>query len=190
MKEKTIIEGKFASGNILVIIACVLSALTLVYSIRWDINIHRLGSSMYHSHLDYYAPFIFGGIPLLILAIICYIWMNKCKIVVTDKRIYGKAAFGRRVDLPFDKISSVGTGIFKKLIVATSSGRICFYQLENLDDVFEAISARLIERQGISITEDVYKSGADELKKYKELLDNGVISQKEFETKKKQILDL
>lgn len=33
-------------------------------------------------------------------------------------------------------------------------------------------------------------SNADELKKYKELLDNGVISQEEFETKKKQLLGL
>ena len=33
-------------------------------------------------------------------------------------------------------------------------------------------------------------SQADELKKYKELLDNGVISQEEFNVKKKQLLDL
>ena len=33
-------------------------------------------------------------------------------------------------------------------------------------------------------------SHADELKKYKELLDSGVISQEEFEAKKKQLLGL
>ena len=32
--------------------------------------------------------------------------------------------------------------------------------------------------------------GADELIKYKELLDNNVITQEEFETKKRQILNL
>ena len=31
---------------------------------------------------------------------------------------------------------------------------------------------------------------ADELKKYKELLDSGVISQEEFDAKKKQLLEL
>jgi predicted Zn-dependent peptidase len=36
----------------------------------------------------------------------------------------------------------------------------------------------------------VGESSADELKKYKELLDGGVISQEEFEAKKKQLLDL
>lgn len=36
---------------------------------------------------------------------------------------------------------------------------------------------------------DSYISKADALKKYKELLDDGVITQEEFETKKQQILD-
>ena len=34
------------------------------------------------------------------------------------------------------------------------------------------------------------QNSADELMKYKELLDNGVITQEEFEAKKKQILNL
>ena len=34
------------------------------------------------------------------------------------------------------------------------------------------------------------QSNADELKKYKELLDNGIITQEEFDAKKKQILGL
>ncbi|MBR3588760.1 MAG: SHOCT domain-containing protein [Clostridia bacterium] len=33
-------------------------------------------------------------------------------------------------------------------------------------------------------------SEADELKKYKDLLDNGVITQEEFDAKKKQLLNL
>lgn len=36
----------------------------------------------------------------------------------------------------------------------------------------------------------VFQSGADELKKYKELLDSGVITQEEFDAKKKQLLGL
>ena len=33
-------------------------------------------------------------------------------------------------------------------------------------------------------------SGADELRKWKQLLDEGVITREEFETKKRQLLDL
>ena len=34
------------------------------------------------------------------------------------------------------------------------------------------------------------QSAADEIKKYKELLDQGIITQEEFETKKQQLLKL
>ena len=39
-------------------------------------------------------------------------------------------------------------------------------------------------------TQGIMFSGADEIKKYKELMDMGIISQDEFEAKKKQILGL
>ena len=40
------------------------------------------------------------------------------------------------------------------------------------------------------VVSNVQTSSADELKKYKELLDSGVISQEEFDVKKKQLLDM
>ena len=60
---------------------------------------------------------------------------------------------------------------------------------------FEAISALLIKRQNketslsvASSKQEHTQSNADELKKFKELLDSGVITQEEFEAKKKQLL--
>ena len=41
-----------------------------------------------------------------------------------------------------------------------------------------------------TVDEGSHQSNADELKKYKELLDSGVITQEEFDAKKKQILGL
>lgn len=40
------------------------------------------------------------------------------------------------------------------------------------------------------ITQEIPQSNADELKKYKDLLDSGVITEEEFEVKKKQLLGL
>ena len=40
------------------------------------------------------------------------------------------------------------------------------------------------------IKQEIQPSSADELKKYKELLDSGVITQEEFDAKKKQLLGL
>ena len=46
------------------------------------------------------------------------------------------------------------------------------------------------QRDVIEATKETFFSSADELKKYKELLDSGIISQEEFDVKKKQLLGL
>ena len=197
IKETVLAEGKFSKANILAIISGIIAALTLVYSILWDNNIYiipKRGPILRHSHsLEYYMPFITIGIPMLIIAAIFYVLMNSCKITVTDKRVYGIAAFRKRVDLPFDKISAVGGGIFRKITVASSSGKITFYFVKNRDEVFNSITKQLINRQEIistPIKQEIQQSNADELKKYKTLLDDGVITQEEFDAKKKQLLGL
>ena len=43
----------------------------------------------------------------LILGFIGFLWMKSYEMVVTDKRVYGKVAFGKRVDLPNDFISAI-----------------------------------------------------------------------------------
>lgn len=123
--------------------------------------------------------------------------LSRPELVLTNKRMYGKNTFGRRMDLPVDSITSVSTTkLLKGLRVATSSGTIKFYNLANLKDFHKETANLLIERQNVkkvSETENIKKeivSSADELKKYKELLDMGAISQEEFDAKKKQILGL
>ena len=195
--EKTLIEGKFSKTNVLTIVSGFIALCTLIYSIWWDRRIHSWGDLEYHECIDYYTPFLAIGIPLIILALVFHFWMSGCKITVTDKRVFGKAAFGKRVDLPFDMISSVGSGAFKSIAVATSSGKISFWLLANRDEVFDIISQTLLLRQETkkastttTIKQEIPQSNADELKKYKDLLDSGVITQEEFDAKKKQLLGL
>ena len=66
---------------------------------------------------------------------------------------------------------------------------------ENRDELHKCISDLLIERQQKEpvspiIKQEIPQSQAEELKKYKELLDMGVLSQEEFDAKKKQLLGL
>jgi len=198
MEEKTLIEGKFSKTNILAIISAVIAVITLFYSIWWDSNIHSMGVSYYHECIQYYVPFLCFGIPMLILTAIFYFWMSNCSLTVTNMRVYGQAAFGKRVDLPFDMISATATGGFNSISVATSSGRISFWMLNNRNEAFDVISSVLIERQNkekiitatTTIKQEIPQSNADELKKYKELLDINVITQEEFDAKKKQLLNL
>ena len=114
MEEKKIIEGKFYNSLIMLGIGAALIFSTFVLA--------RIISDAWFDK----PGFILMGIG--IVCVIFYFWMGLCKIIVTDKRVYGKAAFGKQVDLPIDSISAVGTiSLFKGVSVATSSGVIKFY---------------------------------------------------------------
>lgn len=129
-----------------------------------------------------------------LLASLFFAWeMSRCALTVTNRRVTGKASFGKTVDLPLNQISAVGLGLFSRITVATSSGRIHFWFIKNRKEVHSALTDIIGKVQ----VEAAYKqnnvastSNAEELKKYKDLLDNGVISQEEFDAKKKQLLGL
>lgn len=86
-------------------------------------------------------------IPFLLIGLLFTAWASKVSITVTDKRVYGTAAFGKRVDLPIDTISSVGTSMLNGIAVASASGVIKFMMIKNRDAIHEAISRLLMERQ-------------------------------------------
>lgn len=140
-------------------------------------------------------PFVALIIPVFILCgYLIYKNWSKVEMIVTDKRVYGYAANGKRVDLPLDAISAVATlNRFSGIAVTTASGAIKFLMLANRDEIHKVISKLLVERQNkptATITQEVSQSNADELKKFKDLLDSGIISQEEFDAKKKQLLGL
>ena len=82
---------------------------------------------------------------------------------------------------------------FHGVAVATSSGRIKFYYLQNSADVYSSICKLLIDRQSKNTLKDIPRkqhNDLDGLVKLKELLDGGIITQEEFDAKKKQLLGL
>lgn len=152
-----------------------------------------------HEYFDlgcfFWAILILGGISGI--GLIIYGWLHSYELIVTDKRIYGKVAFGKRVDLPLDSVSATATiQTLKGISVSTSSGRISFLAIKNAKEIYEVINNLLIKRQNekktpeVIIQDTVKTDEADQIKKYKDLLDSGVISQEEFDAKKKQLLSL
>lgn len=223
MEEKLIMQSTRYNVKKLFLIICVIglivgllvSAIIYVPAIMWDLELieestqkyEATGSKYYKEDIQRYerwlksdieTAFIIVVLSLVFAAIIggiVYLWLSKIELIVTDKRVYGKAAFGKRVDLPLDSISAVGSGWPKGIAVSTSSGKIAFLAIKNRDDLHKCISNLLIERQNkaapaSAAKSEISQSNADELKKYKELLDSGVITQGEFDAKKKQLLGL
>ena len=149
--------------------------------------------------MTFWFDFLVGFCGPMLIAFLPFLWLKNYELTITDKRAYGRAAFGRRVDLPVDSISAIGRGWLKNIKISTASGGIKFFLIKNRDKMYEVISNLIIERQSKQRSEAVASptpapapaaSDADELKKFKDLLDSGIITQEEFDAKKKQLLGL
>lgn len=137
----------------------------------------------------------YAFIPLtaaLIIGGIAYLCWRSYELTVTDKRVYGRTAWGKRVDLPVDSISAISTAsLLRGVTVATSSGKISFLMIKNAREIYSSLNELIITRQQEKANNASDQgSAADKLIKYKELMDSGIISQQEFDAKKKQLLGL
>ena len=221
MEEKLIIEGKIKANRLFDILLKVGIGIVLVGLIFCAIRLSTgtVYKSFYKMRMPYkqagfsyidllfcalcfeleagVGVLIYLGVVVIIVSIVIYFMMNKCEICVTDKRVIGKVNFGKRVDLPLNQISAVSQGMLSSIAIATSSGRIHFWCIENRNEVFDEISKLIrnyqIQKTDVNSAGRIYTpniSNADELRKYKELLDMGAITQEEYDAKKKQLLGL
>lgn len=193
MEEKVIIKSRQAPT--IKLISLVIFVIGFVIGLSASINYStpfEFDSYFLTSILPYCMSIWF--LPFAAVAVVLYFSVAKTELTVTDKRVYGKAIFGKRVDLPVDLISAVGTSLLMGVSVSTSSGSIHFLGVQNKDDIHSEISKLLMLRQekktDSANVAAAPQSSADELKKYKELLESGAITQEEFEAKKKQLLGL
>ena len=214
MEEKIIIEGKPSkkTSSKLMKIGLVLLAVGLVLFFLtarsgWRLDCYDPGEAI---PLDSYivalgdtisftnGPVIFVsiildiGILFSIYSSILWLCIKDNCITVTNKRVYGVTKWSKRVDLPLNQISAVGTSSLKGIAVGTSSGKIVFKAIENYIDVHKEITGLLATKQDASVVQAVKpeSNNMEDLKKFKELLDMGVITQEEFDAKKKQMLGL
>lgn len=116
---------------------------------------------------------------------------KKQNITVSDRRVFGICASGKAVDLPIDSLTAVGTSRGKGIKVAAASNKYRFFGMDNRDEVHKTITELLLSRQNEAKAKNApAASSADELSKFKDLLDKGIITQEEFDAKKKQLLGL
>ena len=86
----------------------------------------------------------------MLIALIIWLILSRCEMVVTNYRICGRAMFGRRVDLPLDSVTATGTiRWLRRVSVSTSSGWISFGFIRNSNEVFSIITQTVIARQRI-----------------------------------------
>ena len=189
MKEKILIKSNYkkniANGVLLVFLFSLLVGIFLIA---------RSQRPRYNGYHYSDPDFLIPGIICLVLstsALVVYIAVSNSEIVVSNLRVSGRAIFGRQVDIPIDSISAVGIISFLKGVsVSSSSGIIRFVLFENATEIFNTISELLQNRQQQQAPANSIPSTSEELKQFKELLDSGIITQEEYDAKKKQILGL
>ncbi len=188
LKEDVIIQSKH--GSILkIFFTSLIIVAVFLFVVFFSIQIDDIES--------WEMPFLISGSLFYgsIVGLFVSIILSSYQMVITNKRVYGKILFGRQVDIPLDQISSVSiTGLFKGISVYSNSGKVSFGNITNYKEMHNVISNLLIARQEKNFCFDTPSvsatSNADEIKKYKELLDIGAITKEEFDAKKKQLLDL
>lgn len=119
---------------------------------------------------------------------------QKHELLITDTKL--TASIGNNVlEFPLDSITSFDVGV-GALRVEAPPRKFTVVGLKNIDEIAQFLNRYFNEKQSASRVEpkkpelsSTY-SGADELKKYKELLDMGVITQEEFNQKKRELLGL
>lgn len=142
--------------------------------------------------------------------------VKQCSLSLTDKCITGcrKRRFStEEIKLPIDKIDTImaSHGFFDilrgggdTLLIRSASGVVEFPWVQNSKEFVDATLAKIEEfKQSVkdenqNLVSAVAKtvgansgnsSSAQKIKELKELLDSGLITQEEFETKRKELLD-
>lgn len=196
-EENVIIEGKY--NGLFTIIAAVFVVFNslniwecaMLYKANSKSYLDSAAWKKYEANSEFYFyALVYAIIFDLLVIALAWIIKKSVKLVVTNKRVYGTTIFGKRVDIPLDSVSAIGSGILSTVVIASSSGKIMFNCLSNYREIHNELGELLAKRQNNKVIAVNSISDADELKKYKDLLDNGVITQEEFDAKKKQLLGL
>lgn len=135
-----------------------------------------------------------GGIGIVYLMYWLFLRSN---MTITDKNIRGRTFWGKEVVLPIHMISAYSkNNLFSSVTVSTGSGRITFFWMDNYKKISAVLQQILNERQEKTVigenlsTQNRGSNNLEELAKLKTLLDDNVLTQEEFDAKKKQLLGL
>lgn len=94
--------------------------------------------------------------PLITFALLgglIRLWICSCKLTVTDKRIYGKIAWGKKVSVPIHAITSIATTrLSKGISILTFFGKISFFAIKNADEIYAVINILVSETQARKFT--------------------------------------
>lgn len=218
--ENIVIKGTPKKNKIALIILlsgialAVMSLIVASYLFDFDKYIVRVREyNVYNGFFDFYFSELFdevgifcgymymliAGVIAIIVGLIIKFNTEKCEITVTNSRIFGKLAHSKAVSIALNQVTGLHSCAFDGVSIASIGNVSDFYCIANCEEVMKAISYLLAnpQRAGNSPTQMSIASASsssnnevEQLKRFKDLLDSDVITQEEFDAKKKEVLGL
>lgn len=137
MEEKILVKGIFYGEKVPLFLGIALGVLSLI---------------IFCSISDYFVVFgLISGFSLLIIGAICTVILVNRELIITNKRIIVRTAFGIRKDFVIKNITDTvmygwlpRSFSFDGISVATPSSRISFGFCKNKEELFNTISAQIL----------------------------------------------
>lgn len=133
--------------------------------------------------------FFLGGLIHLIM----YFATKNNEITLTNYKITGTYRRSLSLNIPIDSVSSVSKGRMGSLCITCAGNKYSILFVSNKEKFCAQLNELLNKRahQSLNAIPNVnQQSNYDEIAKLKQLLDAGIITQEEFDVKKKQLLGL
>ena len=136
MEEKILTKGVFGGKNTMIFLWALCATCFLIFTkwaISWeDVSIVLAGLM---------STALLVGITLIIGHI-----LKKRELIVTNKRVIARGAFGFRRDIPIKKIAGISMFVFNGISIGSNSTKIKFQFCKNKIEVFDTIAAETLER--------------------------------------------
>ena len=133
MEEKVLIKAVFSKLKFLVILCYVIAAILFVIGLGTGYDIAILWLTV-------------SAIFMVFVGVILGTIFKKRELIVTNKRVIARGAFGFRADIPIEKITNVSMRWFNGIGCASPSLRIIFYFCKNKTEVFDTIISESLQR--------------------------------------------
>lgn len=212
--EKVICKAEFGFKNKILLIMSVIIAIIGLILIQGNIVYFKWDHSA-----DIPALLLFNLLRLVLIILPVYLFelksfVNRCNLTLSEIQIIGelsKLGSTKKIQIPIEKLDNVYTqknildvlrgGI--TVVICSNSGAIKFHcihnaekfvaaalkQIEEYKKNIESHSAEVSAKLNNSVNNVINSSSAQKIKEIKDLLDSGLITQEEFEAKRKELLD-
>ena len=158
------------------------------YDILYDYDFMKFFSEQFFNFSCAYGYLFLLSLAGIITGFILKLRTESCTLTVTDRRIYGQLAQDEEVSILPSQVLDVRKCSFDGIAVNTQAGMKSFYCFENRAELLNAIVSLLSGSHRTNHQNS--ENETEKLMKLKQLFDSNIISQEEFDRKKKEIMGI